>query len=680
MLRELFSTLRSSVSEEVALRHVAAISQHHRIQASPGFRAAVAYVAGELESAGVAVRTLSYPASDTAHYWSLGGWQEWDCTEATLDLVGGVDGPERLCDYRSVPTSVIQRSASFEGELEVVLLEDGTQPEHYAALDVRDKLVLSHGDPEQVYDQAVAQRGAVGILCDRMEARAPGRSRIDMPDLRRYTSFWWAPGKPKCFGFVLTPRQGESLRRLLRLRGESEISSPVRMRANVASRLYDGAMEVVEARIPGGSDEEVIVIAHLCHPIPSANDNASGSAAALEAACTLQRLIGGGALPAPRRAVRFLWVPEINGTYAYVSDHMAEVEHWIAGLNLDMVGEDQHKTGSIFMLERPPEAVASFAPDLLERLREELFDDVTDLGPGGSYPLFRHGVSAFTGGSDHIILSDPTVGVPTPMLIQWPDRYWHTSADTLDKVDPKMLGRAVVLAAAYGYWLATAGTEEASWLGQEMTTRFVTRLTGAAQAAIGEGAREPNLVGLSQVWHRFLRRADFMHDRQMVALTTLRKLSSEVDPCLEDLNHHARVCVEQEKERVRKDFVCRSAISDLDELAPLAQEAEVWEEQAARLVPKRHFPGPVSTVAHLPRLSPEERLEWHGLAKAAGEGWGTVRCLAQYWADGQRTLREVVDLVELESGHRGGAELLAYFRFLVKMDLAVLHEVDNETV
>jgi len=39
-----------------------------------------------------------------------------------------------------------------------------------------------------------------------------------------------------------------------------------------------------------------------------------------------------------------------------------------------------------------------------------------------------------------------------------------------------------------------------------------------------------------------------------------------------------------------------------------------------------------------------------------------------------------VDLVELESGHRTGAELLAYFRFLVQMDLAVLHEVDNETV
>jgi len=680
MPRELFSTLRFSVSEQVALRHVAAISQYHRIQASPGFRAAAAYVAGELESAGLSVRTLSYPATDTARYWSLGGWQEWECSEATLDLLDVVEGPERLCDYRSVPTSVIQRSASFDGELEVVLLEDGSRPEHYAGLDVRGKLVLSDGDPEQVYDQAVAQRGAAGIVCDCMEASAPGRSRIDMPDLRRYTSFWWAPGKPKCFGFVITPRQGDKLRQLLRSRAKLANPPAVRLLAHVSSRLYDGAMEVVEARIPGDGDQEIVIIAHLCHPIPSANDNASGSAAALEAACVLQRLIDGGVLPAPQRGVRFLWVPEINGTYAYVAEHMAEVEHWIAGLNLDMVGADQHQTGSIFMIERPPEAVASFAPDLLERLREELFDDVTDLGSGGLYPLFRHGVSGFTGGSDHIVLSDPTVGVPTPMMIQWPDRYWHTSADTLDKVDAKMLGRAAVLAAAYGYWLATAGKDEANWLGQEMTARFVARLTKAAQTAIDEGVREPSLVGLSQVWNRFLRQADFMHDRQVAALATLRKLSPEVEPCLVDLNRHARVCLEQTKDRVRLDFVRRSDISDLDELAPLVREAEAWEEQAAHLIPERRFCGPISTVAHLPRLSPEERLAWNGLAKTAGGGYRTARRLAEYWADGQRTLLEVVDLVELESGHRLGAELLQYFRFLVKMELAVLHEVDNDPV
>jgi len=43
------------------------------------------------------------------------------------------------------------------------------------------------------------------------------------------------------------------------------------------------------------------------------------------------------------------------------------------------------------------------------------------------------------------------------MLIQWPDAYYHTSADTPDKVSPDSLGRNGALAAAYAYWLATPG-------------------------------------------------------------------------------------------------------------------------------------------------------------------------------------------------------------------------------
>jgi aminopeptidase YwaD len=365
----LFRSLGATVSGDAALQDVAVLSQHHRIQASPGYRAAAQYVATELQSAGLLVRTLSYPANTGAHYWSLGGWQEWECQEATLHLLSQDGGQELICDFRSSPTSVIQRSASFDGEADVVLLEDGTEPQHFEGLDVRGRLVLSDGGPDQVYELAVAERGALGILCDRMEARVPGRSKLDMPDLRRYTSFWWAKEHEPCFGFVLTPRQGERLRRMLKPGAGPEGQRGVRVKAHVVARLYDGAMEVVEARLPGRTPEEVIIVAHLCHPQPSAHDNASGCAAAIEAARALRALIGGGALGEMKRSVRFLFVPEINGTYAYLAEHEGQLGNWIAGLNLDMVGGDQRKVGCTFTLERPPEALPSFAPDLLERLR-----------------------------------------------------------------------------------------------------------------------------------------------------------------------------------------------------------------------------------------------------------------------------------------------------------------------
>jgi len=675
VFHSLFSTLRSAISGEAALHHVAAICQHHRIQASPGYRAAAKYVAEQLKASGLSVRILSYPATDTVRYWTLGGWQEWDCQEATLHLLHDDGPPELLCDYRAVPTSLIQRSDSFDGVAEVVLLEDGTRPEHYEDLDVQGKVVLSDGDLDQVYDLAVAQRGALGILCDRMEPRAPGRSKLDLPDLRRYTSFWWVSGQKKCFGFVLTPRQGEKLRRSLQ---QTSVPSPVRVRAHVVSRFYDGTMEVVEARIPGETDQEVIIIAHLCHPRPSANDNATGCAAALEAGRALRHLIDEGSLPAPQRSIRLLWVPEINGTYAYLSQHEAELSNWIAGLNLDMVGADQHQTGSIFMLERPPEAMASFAPDLLERLREELFDDFPYRAIRHSYPLFRHGVSGFTGGSDHLILSDPSVGVPTPMLIQWPDRYWHTSADTVDKVDPKMLARAALLAAAYAYWLATAGLEEALWLGQEMHTRFEARLARQAQEAIGEGLSAKTSASLAQAWATFLRRVGFWRDRHRVALSALGRLSPEMEGLLSEFEEHADRAVDGELSRVKAALMRKARISrwlapggDMEDLLLRLppKEPEPWQLQAARLIPRRLYRGPASLRAHLARLSPEDRLAWYRLVERAGEGWSTVRWLAEFWADGERTLEEIVNLVEMECGQRKGAELLEYFQLLEKMEL-----------
>ena len=76
-----------------------------------------------------------------------------------------------------------------------------------------------------------------------------------------------------------------------------------------------------------------------------------------------------------------------------------------------------------------------------------------------------------------MITSDPTVGIPTPMLIQWPDRFYHTTADTLDRVDAKSLALAGTLAGCYLYWLATAGNEDARQLGWDMVSRYERRLT-----------------------------------------------------------------------------------------------------------------------------------------------------------------------------------------------------------
>lgn len=666
--RKAFERIWQAYSGQAAWQMVADLSRFHRIQASPGYRQAAQWVHEHLAQAGLEAKILSYPADEQTQFWAWRSFQEWDCTEATLHLVAPADEARSLADFRACPISLIQRSASFEGEAEVVLLEDGVEEDDYDGLDIAGKVVLSRGDLRRVWELAVKQRGALGILFDGMRAVDPVRPEGDLADIRQYTSFWWQPGDKTCFGFVLTPRQGQALRRLVK-----KAEEPVHVRVRVTSRLYDGAMEVVQADIRGQTDAKILVVAHLCHPRPSANDNASGAAAALEAARTLQALIASGDLPRPTRTVRFLWVPEINGTYAYLAGHEKDLEQFIAGVNLDMVGEDQGQTGSSWLIERPPEAAASFAPDLLVRLRQDLLTlkGMADVAPShtglGAYPLYRQAEAPFSGGSDHFILSDPSVGVPTPMLIQWPDRFYHTSADTPDRTDPNSLARAGSLAAIYAYWLATAGPEETAWLGYEIVARFKARAIEAAQATVAETPTLTDGEALARALADLDRRLAYLLDRHSAALRTLKGLAPVECP-VDELQAEAGRTANHELAWAKGFVDLRATTLGLEALPDLPYDDSAEEQEAANLIPTRQVRGPIPLNDHLHRLTEEEREAWRQLLKER-KGWmyHTLTTLALFWADGARSTLEIADLVELESGQRDLELLLAYFRLLEKL-------------
>ncbi len=684
----MFKDIRNAVVEEYsgvrAKGDVADIIQYHRIQASPGFRAAAHHVQQVVAALGVPAQVLAFPANDRTVYWGSPMFPEWEATEATLHLLEPDDpaaGPgitrlRKLADFSEFKTSLIQRSMpAADVEAEVVLLEDGEEETEYAGLDLQGKVVMTKGDLDRVRYLAVDRHGAAGMLFDGMHESPPVYQRIDHPDLLRYTSFWWRPGDRHCFGFVVTPRMGEDLRKLIKAqRGEGK--PPLRVRAHVASRLYDGEMEVVSALIPGETAEEVVVVAHLCHPQPSANDNASGSAALIELVRTLQRLIGSGRLPRSRRSIRLLWVPEMTGTFAYLASNPRDIQRMVAGVNLDMVGENQDVCGSVFIVEATPAAMPSFATDLLERMREEWLEGAHSLGGSASYPLFRHTVNPFSGGSDHYIFSDPTVGVPMPMLIQWPDKFWHTSGDTLDKVDPRMLGVLGGLATTYAYFLANAGDREAEWLGNEMLSRFRARLARTVQGTLTDALAAKTGEELSQAAGRLNRQAEFVRDRQREALRTLLRLAPQGSGLVTDLQAEVDRTVDHEVERARAVLVRHAHGLGLADIPSAARkEPDSWEQEAANLVPGRLFPGPVSPGAYMHRLPAAAREEARAWQKEHRALYFAVSTVANYWVDGKRTIAEIADLVELETGKRDVQVLARHFKLLAQLGLMSLRSV-----
>jgi hypothetical protein len=684
-LRQTLEQIWQAYSGGAAWQTVADLSRLHRIQASPGYRQAAHLVYHRLSRAGLEAEVLAYPANYAAQFWAWTSFPEWECTAATLELVTPEAEPRslrpELANFRACPISVIQRSAPFEGEADLVLLEDGAEEADYEGLDVTGKVVLTCGDLRRVWELAVKERGAVGILFDGMRPVPQVRPEGDLVDVRQYTSFWWLPGDEPCFGFVLTPRQGRTLRRQLR-----DGKEPVRVRAHVDARLCDGSLEVVSATIPGQTDQEIVVVAHLCHPQPSANDNASGAACALEAAVTLHDLIASQQLAPPQRTIRFLWLPEMTGSLAYLSDHESRLDRMVAGLNLDMVGQDQDQTGSSWLIERPPDASASFAPVLLACLRDEMphLKAMTDVSPGHTgldvYPLYRLAEVPFSGGSDHYVFSDPTVGVPMPMLIQWPDRFYHTSADTPERTDPQSLARAGTLAAAYAYWLATAGAAEATWLGYEMLARFKTRVVTGAQAAVTRSQDREEASDLAKAIINLDRRLAYLLDREQAAFQTLQRLAP-VGCLVTDLQAEAEGVVHRELAWARGGLDLRAATLGYDQLPIIpARPRSEHERQAAKLVPDRQHAGrqargPIPFQQHLSRLSAEDRQAWRQLmAERQNGAHRTTLVLALYWADGARSILEIADLVEMETGQRDVELLLTYFQLLDKLSLVALYE------
>jgi len=692
MFKKVLRCINKEFSGDRAKQFVGKIMSYHRIQASPGFREAAKYCHRVLSKFNIEAEILSFPADGKSRYWSLDMFEEWDASEANLYITEPEKYRKKLADYNDLKISLIQRSAPTECEAEIVILEDGENVSDYEGIDVRGKIVLTKGDIRIIYYLAIEKFGAIGIIFDGIKEVKPIRHRMDISDAVQYSSFWWHKGDKKCFGFVLSPKEGERLRELVRERIKNN-KLPIRVKAKVKSKFYKGKVEVVSAIIPGETDEEIVIISHLCHPQGTANDNASGSAANLEIARTINKLINEGKLQKPKRSIRFLWVPEMNGTIPFLATNEDKISKMIAGINLDMVGENQDLCKSSFLIERTPDSNSSFVNDLVERIRDEFTEDTKNPFGAGRFASFKYATTPFSGGSDHYILSDPTVGISCPMLIQWPDKFYHTNLDTLEKVDPEMLKRTGIIAATYAYFLANVGEREVIWLANEMLSKFKRKILKFIQdeitkiSAIQEFNKfrvEPTQKNTAIEVINLEKKLNYFINCQKNAFISLKKLSHiNVDKYNEEIEEFTIKELQRTRKVIYKDLgfnkkeiseICEEMGEGKIEKKGLIKEFEdkekiKWEDIADKNIISRIYKGPILEMNILNRLSKEQREKYFELKKENAETFDLIRTLALYWADGKRKLSEIADLVELESGLRNTEFLVKYFNFLSKCKL-----------
>ncbi len=454
------------VSGDRALADVRGVAAFHRIQNSPGYDAAAEWLVARLREAGFTPEVERVRGDGVTALAGMVMPLGWSCTAARAALDG-----EPCADFEREPLSLVQRSIATAGRWPVVTLPgggDGSRPEHYDGVDVRGRVLLTDGAVARVHALAVRERGAAGLLSFGRRLVPPARTREHDRDSLAYTSFWWGDETPDGWGFVLSPNAGEALWARL------EAGARVTLEASIDASFAERDIPLVSVTLPGPRPGEVLVTAHLCHPFPGANDNGSGVAAALESARVLGALARAGSLPGERRTIRWLWMPEFTGTYAWLARRVRTAGETLAALNLDMVGEDQAQCASAQQLELPPHFAASFAEDLLAGIRAEAWTH--------DVPLVSEEVR-YGGGSDHAVWLDPAVGVPCPMLIQWPDRYYHSNGDTPDRCDPRSLAHAATCGAAYALAIAAPEPRTIEALAAAIEQRTRRRLRLALDAA-----------------------------------------------------------------------------------------------------------------------------------------------------------------------------------------------------
>ena len=657
MFQNELTKIEQEFMKGAAFQYVSAITQYHRIQASPGFRQAAHYVCSTLQDLGIAAEVISFPAKPGVTWWCESSFQEWDCLDAELVLLDD-KGRIRLCSYRENKLSLIQRSQSTDPqgvEAEVIYIEKGEEPNSYEDVDVKDKIVFSRGNPSAIARLAVKEHGALGIILDNMTEIPPIRSRLDLPDARQYTSFWpLSEADNTGFGFVLSPRQGEML--LNRFTSGEK----VKVYAKVDARFYDGEIEVVSACIPGVTTEEVAAIAHLCHPQPSANDNASGSGTLIETARVLNTLIQSGELAKPQRTIRFLWVPEMTGTYAYLSANENRIGETVAAINLDMVGENQELCKGPLIVEKPPRATRGFGGYLAESILRYMAMESSNLGGTSSYALFKWAVSPYSGGSDHSIWSDPSVGISCPMTIQWPDKYYHTSEDSIDKVDPHMLKLVGTITATYLYFSANMNFAQALWMAHEIISLFPGEIKDVVTGIV-KNSEDPVESGRA-----VSKRSQFLKNRCIEDIKSLENFLDR-DGSIDDILAQAEPFLELSAKGIENTaFLHLSAKHGIpvDQLLSEAHSVceDEWDKKAQSIIPKRLFKGPLSSRT-LNLLTPEMRERMEDCRSKWKKEWSMFEYFI-YWIDGENSIFDIADLIEGEIGKRNTQALVEYFEIL----------------
>jgi hypothetical protein len=446
---------------------------------SPGYNESLDMVAGYLRDAGLErvgqMRVLEGPLT----LCSLA----WEPVEVSVSLVEPTSALlHTYDDLATLPGKYSGSTPQGGVTAPVVYVGAGTEASDYTDVDVRGKIVLGSGRLGDLYEQAVDQRGAAGVISDHLG----NEQRHTL-----YPGIVGAGSLPCAEARQLQRRSGWGLKVTRqtsdRLRGLME-QGTVSLNVDVQTRFFESTLRELVVEIPGtiAPEERVILVSHSDNAKPGANNNATGVATHAELAATIAAGIENGDLEPPTRTLTFLFGPEREGTRLWMDSSGANVDNVIAAIDGDMTGENTELTGGTYRLERSPDPAFKFPRPAAYTAPEDITSGwpLRDLGVDG-YPghfinqLMWAALSErarrvgwtidqhpLEGGSDHDVLLP--AGVPTALSWHWVDAFTGTNFDTPDKVSAEEMKNVALSHGLAALLMAYGSAKEARALLTEL--------------------------------------------------------------------------------------------------------------------------------------------------------------------------------------------------------------------
>jgi len=493
--------LANEISGDRAFEHIRWLSHWHRDSGMEGYFKAAEYVVQEATAAGLEdVKFIEQPLRGPNYTPRVGELWMVEPVEVKLADIG--DHAVYLADGSH--SANVTAELVWIGNASAAAMKD---------VDVKGKIVLTNGSPSTAVFTAVNAKGAIGIVSYQT---SEGKNPMDFPDQIGWNRINITPpeGKQGTFAFIVSPRKGETLRRILESdqvqdyfgTGKRARGGRIVLRAKVETEIgkSPGRTGFVEGWIRGSTyhDQQIIVTAHLQEEKGSANDDGSGSANLLELGRTLVKLIREGKMQRPLRDIRFWWTDEISSEYLYFQDHQEDIKNFLANLHQDMTGANQAMGSRVQHLIFAPHSRTSYLDAIFESVGTFVIQTNNaflaasrqgSLPRPFTRPIFstrgtRQGYNArfvpWFGSSDHMTFLEGAVGVPAVAMINWDDDYIHSSDDDLDKIDQTQLKRNNFIIGSMAYFLAKAEEKDIPTIAGETYAQGTRRLANDLQVSM----------------------------------------------------------------------------------------------------------------------------------------------------------------------------------------------------